>query len=461
MRPTFPPTRRAAVHVAATAATGLLVTGCAGAGTAATGDDDARLVIAIVANPQMQDAMSLESEFQAQHPDIQLDFVSLPENEARAKITTSVATGGGEFDAVMISNYETRQWAEYGWLENLQPYIDNSADYAEQDLIPSIREDLSYEGDMYSVPFYGESSFVAYREDLFEQADAEMPEDPTWDDIAELAVELDDIEPGVSGICMRGLAGWGEVLSPFNSILNTFGGRWYDENWNAELDSPEFQQAAEFYVDLVRAHGQPGAANSGFGDCLNHYAQGHAAMFYDSTSMVTTIEDDDASTVAGQNGYAPAPVAETDYGGWLYTWTLGIPTTSDNKDEAWAFLEWMTDRDYVQLVGEEYGWQRVPPGNRLSTFDIPEYQEAAGDYADPMLQGIEAADPSEPGTRPVPYEGIGFLAIPEFQDLGTRVSQQLSAAIAGQVSTEEALAQSQEYAQTVGETYQESSENDQ
>ncbi|MEU2944541.1 ABC transporter substrate-binding protein [Nocardiopsis alba] len=439
----------------AVVAAGALLTGCAGAGAVASGDGGTRLTVAIVSNPQMQDAISLQDRFREDNPGIEVDFVSLPENEARAKITTSVATGGGEFDAVMISNYETRQWAEYGWLENLQPFIDASDGYDHEDFIPSLREDLSHEGDMYSVPFYGESSFVAYREDLFEEAGVEMPENPTWDEIAALAAELDGVEPGVAGICMRGLAGWGEVLSPFNSMLNTFGGRWYDEDWNAELDSPEFHEAASFYVDLVREHGQPGAANSGFGDCLNRYAQGRAAMFYDSTSMVSTIEDENAGTVAGLNGYAPAPVSETDYGGWLYAWTLGIPSTSEHKEEAWAFLEWMTDQEYVRTVAEEYGWQRVPPGNRLSTFEVPEYQEVAGAYAGPMLDGIEKADPQNPGTRPVPYEGIGFLAIPEFQDLGTRVSQQLSAAVAGRITVEQALAQSQEYAETVGETYKE------
>lgn len=439
----------------AVAATGLLLTGCVGAGSLGSADGTTRLTVAIVSNPQMQDAISLQEGFRERHPDIELDFVSLPENEARAKITTSVATGGGEFDVVMISNYETGQWAEYGWLENLQPFIDASEGYDHEDFIPSVREDLSHEGDMYSVPFYGESSFVAYREDLFEQAGVEMPEEPTWEEVAALAAELDGVEPGVSGICMRGLAGWGEVLSPFNSILNTFGGRWYDEEWNAELNSPEFSRTAEFYVDLVREHGQPGAANSGFGDCLNLYAQGRAAMFYDSTAMVSTIEDESAGTVAGLNGYAPAPVAETDYGGWLYTWSLAIPTTSEHPDQAWAFLEWMTDKDYIRTVAEEYGWQRVPPGNRLSTFEEPEYQEAAGVYADTMLHGIEEADPQNPGARPVPYEGIGFLAIPEFQDLGTRVSQQLSAAVAGRVTVEEALEQSQEYAEVVGDTYKE------
>jgi sorbitol/mannitol transport system substrate-binding protein len=439
----------------AVAATGLLLTGCAGAGAPLSEGGAAHLTVAIVSNPQMQDAISLQSQFLEQHPGIEVDFVSLPENEARAKITVSVATGSDAFDVVMISNYETRQWAEYGWLTDLQPLIDSSEGYDHEDFIPSIREDLSYEGHMYSVPFYGESSFLAYRKDLFAEAGVEMPENPTWKEVAGLAAELDGVEPGVSGICLRGLAGWGEVLSPFNSLLNTFGGRWYDEDWNAELDSPEFHRAAEFYVDLAREHGQPGAANSGFGDCLNHYAQGRAAMFYDSTAMVSTIEDEGASVVAGLNGYAPAPVAETGYGGWLYTWSLAIPSTSEHKEEAWEFLEWMTDKEYVRTVAEEYGWERVPPGNRLSTFDAPGYREVSEAYAEPMLEGIRRADPEDPGTRPVPYEGIGFLAIPEFQDLGTRVSQQLSAAVAGQITVEEALEQSQEYAETVGEAYKE------
>jgi sorbitol/mannitol transport system substrate-binding protein len=68
---------------------------------------------------------------------------------------------------------------------------------------------------------------------------------------------------------------------------------------------------------------------------------------------------------------------------------------------------------------------------------------------------MEEADPDSPTTRPVPYSGIQFVGIPEFQDLGTRVSQQVSAAIAGQTSVGAALGQAQLYAETVGESYQE------
>lgn len=412
-------------------------------------------MVAIVANPQMEDAIELSDAFEEENPDLDLQFVSLPENEARAKITASVATGGGEFDAVMISNYETPQWAKNGWLVNLQPYIDETAGYDEDDFIPSIRDALSYQGDMYSVPFYGESSFLVYRQDLFDEAGLTMPDQPTWPEVQELAAQLHDPENGMTGICLRGLPGWGENLAPMNTVVNTFGGRWFDEDWNAQLDSPEFKEATAFYVDMVQDYGIPGAAAAGYGECITRYSQGQAAMWYDATAMVSTVESPQDSKVAGKNGYAPAPVLETDSSGWLYSWSLGIPESASNPDAAWKFLSWVTDKEYIKLVGNEFGWERVPPGSRQSTYELPEYQDVAEAYAEPTLDALSAADPTDATVDPVPYTGIQFVGIPEFQDLGTRVSQQISAAIAGQISVEEALEQSQNYAESVGETYQE------
>jgi sorbitol/mannitol transport system substrate-binding protein len=443
-------------RLAACAALGLLAasaTACAGAG--ALGGSGNTLVIAIVANPQMEDAITLSRKFEEENPDIDLKFVSLPENEARAKITTSVATGGGEFDAVMISNYETPQWAENDWLVDLQPYIDKTQGYDDQDFIPSIREALSYKGDMYSVPFYGESSFLVYRKDLFAKDGLTMPAHPTWDQVRDLAAKIEDKNPGMTGICLRGLPGWGENLAPMDTVVNTFGGRWFDEDWNAQLQSPEFEKATKFYVDLVRDHGISGAAAAGYGQCITAYSQGQAAMWYDATAMVSTVESPTDSKVVGKNGYAPAPVEETDASGWLYSWSLAIPKGGGNPDDAWKFLSWVTDKDYIKLVGNELGWERVPPGSRQSTYDLPEYKKVAAAYAQPTLDALSNASQDKTMTQKVPYYGIQFVGIPEFQDLGTRVSQQVSAAIAGQISVKEALEQSQRYAESVGESYQE------
>jgi sorbitol/mannitol transport system substrate-binding protein len=307
---------------------------------------------------------------------------------------------------------------------------------------------------MYSVPFYGESSFLMYRKDLFAQAGLTMPAQPTWQQVADMAAKLTDRAQGRAGICLRGKPGWGEMMAPFDTVLNTFGGRWYDPQWHAQLTSPQVEQAAQFYVDLVRNYGEPGAAQSGFSECATQFGQGNAAMWYDATSAAGTVENPDESTVVGKVGYAPAPVVATPSSGWLYSWALAIPKTSPRPDEAWKFMSWMTSKQYMQRVGTQLGWTSLPPGSRLSTYRIPQYQQAAAAFAPTVLDAISRANPQQPTVQPVPYQGVQFVRIPEFQDLGTRVSQQLSAAIAGQQTVAQALEQSQEYASTVGESYQ-------
>jgi sorbitol/mannitol transport system substrate-binding protein len=440
------------------AAAGLTLTaGCSGAGSLGASED--QVTIAMVSNSQMTDARQLSAEFEKDNPGTKLRFITLSENQARAKITMSTAMGGSEFDVVMISNYETPQWAKDGWLVNLSDYMAATPGYDEDDFIPSLRESLSYEGDMYAVPFYGESSFLMYRKDLFEQAgiavDPSPDYQPTWQEVAGWADTLKT--PNRAGICLRGKPGWGEVLAPLDTVINTFGGRWFDENWNAQLTSPEVRKAVNFYVDLVNRSGELGAAATGFQECANLFGQGQTAMWYDATSAVSVLEDPkEYPDLVGKIGYLPAPIVEKPDSGWLYTWALGIPKAAKNPDGAWKFISWMTSKDYMKLVGEKLGWARVPPGSRVSTYtELPEYEKISQSYGPLTLRSIENATPNEPTVQPVPYTGIQFVGIPEFQDLGTRVSQQISAAIAGQKSVDDALEQAQQYAEVVGRTYQE------
>ncbi|PWH06314.1 sugar ABC transporter substrate-binding protein [Brachybacterium endophyticum] len=448
------PTRRSVLGAGAlgAAGAGASALGLAGCGSGSSGGRQS-IVVAIVSNPQMQDAIGLVDRFHADHPDVDVRFVSLPENEARAKITASVASGGGEFDVVMISNYETPQWAANGWLADLQPYIDKTSGYAPEDFIPTIRDSLTYEKSMYSVPFYGESSFVVYRKDLFEKAGLTMPGSPTWDEIRSFAKALHDPDAGTAGIALRGLAGWGENLAPMDTVINTFGGCWFDMDWAPRLDSDEVREAVSMYVDTVRSWGQPGAATSGFGECLTQFAQGNAAMWYDASSLVSGVESPDSSTVVGKTGYALAPTQETPHAGWLYAWALAIPETSEKKQAAWDFIAWMTHPDYFQLVGEDVGWEALPPGSRASTYEIPEYKELAEHYAKPTLDSMGNATQEKAMSQEVPYPGLQFVGIPEFQDLGTRVGQQFSAAIAGGQSVDDALRQAQTFASSVARTY--------
>lgn len=305
---------------------------------------------------------------------------------------------------------------------------------------------------MYSAPFYGESSFLMYNKKLFSQAGVTLPADPTWPQVADAARKLTNDR--TAGICLRGKPGWGEVLAPLNTVINAYGGRWYDENWNAQLTSPQVEAAVQFYVDTVRKYGEAGASSSGFQECGNLMSQGQVAMWYDATSAVSVLESPDTSTIAGDVGYLPAPRMAKGDNGWLYTWSLGIPSSSKHRDDAWKFIDWMTNRKYIEHVANTLGATHVPPGSRLSTYQLPAYQKISGPFAQQTLQAMQAANQNKPTLEPVPYTGIQFLAIPEFQDLGTRVSQQISAAIAGQISVHDALEQAQQYAEVVGKSYQ-------
>ncbi|MCC3764500.1 sugar ABC transporter substrate-binding protein [Glycomyces sp. TRM65418] len=429
--------------LAVAAATALAAAACSGAG----GGGADTITIATVANPQMQDMEQLSSIYEEETGN-KVEFVVLPENELRDKVTQDIATGSGQYDIVTIGSYEAPIWAENGWLANLDEYA-SDPEYDVDDLLPPVRESLTYEDSLYAVPFYGESSFLMYRKDLFEAAGVTMPENPTWTEVADLARQLDDPENDVAGICLRGLAGWGEVMAPLDTMIHTFGGRWYDEDWNAQLTSPETKEAVQFYVDLVRNYGEDGASNAGFSECLTATSQGNAAMWFDATVAASVLEDPNSSDAAGKMGYVPAPVMETEHSGWLWAWSLAVPETSEKKDAAWEFMSWATGKDYMNLVGEELGWARVPPGSRASTYEIPEYAEAARAFAPQTLAAIENVDVNKPGLYEQNWTGVQYIGIPEFQDLGTKVGQEISAAIAGNQTVDEALEKAQEYAEEV------------
>jgi sorbitol/mannitol transport system substrate-binding protein len=175
-------------------------------------------------------------------------------------------------------------------------------------------------------------------------------------------------------------------------------------------------------------------------------------MWYDATSAAGSLESAD-SPVKGKIGYVAAPVVATDSSGWLYAWSWGIQQASQKKDAAWKFISWASSKRYEELVGQQLGWSKVPAGKRASTYENPDYLKEASAFAAPTLAAIRAADPNNPGVQPRPAPGIQFVGIPEFPDLGTQVSQDVSSAIAGRMSVDDALKRGQQLADDVAKRY--------
>jgi sorbitol/mannitol transport system substrate-binding protein len=413
---------------------------CVAAVLASAATADTKLTIATVNNGDMIRMQKLTDDFTSKNPGISLEWVTLEENVLRQKVTTDIATKGGQFDVLTIGTYEVPIWAKKGWLVPLDGL---GADYDVDDLLPAIRSGLSLDNKLYAAPFYGESSMVMYRKDLFDKAGLKMPDAPTWDFIGEAARKINDPSGGVYGICLRGKAGWGENMAFLTATANSFGARWFDEKWHPQFDQPEWKNTLDFYVKLMKDAGPPGASSNGFNENLALFNSGKCGMWIDATVAASFVTNPKDSKVADKVGFALAPDNGLGKrGNWLWAWSLAVPAGSKKTEEAQKFISWATSKAYAELVASKEGWANVPPGTRTSLYNNPEYQKAAP-FAKMTLDSINSADPTHPTVKPVPYVGVQFVAIPEFQGLGTSVGQLFSAALSGESSVDDALKKAQ------------------
>jgi sorbitol/mannitol transport system substrate-binding protein len=398
------------------------------------------ITIATVNNGDMIRMQGLTDDFSAKHPDIQLEWVTLEENVLRQRVTQDIAAQGGQFDVLTIGNYEVPIWAKQDWLEPLNDLPDFDA----SDLIPAVVEALTVDGNLYASPFYGESAMLMYRTDLAEAAGIEMPAEPTWTDVWAAAAAMTDKDNEIYGICLRGKAGWGENMAFITALANSYGARWFDMDWQPQLDSPEWTAAVTDYLTNMTEYGPPGASTNGFNENLSLFQQGKCAIWIDATSAGQFVTNPDDSTVADSVAFTVFPNKEgvDNRGNWLWAWSLAIPTSSDAKDAAKEFVSWATGKDYIELVANSGGWVTAPPGTRTSLYKNENYV-AAAPFAEMALNAMNAATPNTPSVQETPYGGGQFVAIPEFAGIGTQVGQEISAALAGQQSGEQALENAQ------------------
>jgi sorbitol/mannitol transport system substrate-binding protein len=430
------------------AVSSLAAAACSSSGSSGTSANGVTTItVAVTANPLMTTIEQLTPKgFEASHPKIKVKFVTYDENTERANVEKDVAAGGGQYDVVMLGPNDIASWAKNGWISDLTSDASKDASYDVSDILPPIRTALSSNGKLYAVPFYAESSFMMYNKAMFAAAHVTMPANPTWTQIAALADKLNNPSQGVAGICLRGLTGWGDNLASLDTVINTMGGSWFNTKWDAQLTSPATEKAVSFYVNLVKKDGEKGAGNDSFNQCLQIMQQKKAAMWYDATVAASTL-DAPGSPVAGDLGFAPAPVDKTKSSGWLWSWALGLEGASKNKSAAWQFMSWATSKQYIAYDAGKNGWAAVPPGTRTSTYQNPAYQAAAKDFAALTLQQINSVNVNQPGLSPQPVPGVQYVGIPQFEEFGQQVSAEITAAIDGQETVSEALKKSQSIAQ--------------
>jgi len=414
--------------LAATTATILLA-------AVSTARAETTLTVATVNNPDMVVMQKYSAEYEKE-AGVKLKWLVLDENTLRQRVTTAISTKGGQFDVITIGLYETPIWGKAGWLV---PFDNMDKDYDVDDILPTVRDGLSYEGKLYSVPFYAESSMTFYRKDLFEKAGLKMPDQPTWSQIKDFAAKLDDKQNGVHGICVRGLPGWGENMALLGLMGNVWGGQLFNMDWHSGVNSQAWKDAVTFYVDLANKYGPPGVVGNGFNENLALLSEGKCAMWNDATVAAGFLFDPKRSKVSDKIGFAQNPIEKWNKGGsWLWAWSLGIPSSSKQPEAAKKFIEWATSKKYINMIGAKEGWVTIPPGTRKSTYENADYLKAAP-FAKPTLKAIEESKMVDNTMNPKPYVGINFAIIPETQAINNFTGQQIAAALTGKATVDAAL----------------------
>jgi len=404
--------------------------------------DTKTLTIGTVNNHDMLMLKELTSAFEKAHTDINLEWRIYDENTLRSRTLSDLAISDGQFDIVTIGLQELPVWSKNKWLSPIRNLPDT---YEVADIFSHLAAAHSYEGDLYGLPFYAESSVTYFRKDLFAKAKITMPKQPTYRDIMKFAKAIHRPREGIYGVCLRGKVGWGENMGLFTTMVNAYGGKWFDENWQPQIYTKPWKEALNNYSALITKYGPPKPTRNGYNENLQLFIKGKCGIWIDATIASSSIFNSELSHVSDVVGVVKAPMEKSKIGiNWLWAWSFAIPESSKNKRAAQQFITWATSKDYINIVANKIGIKAIPQGTRKSTYNNQAYR-ASVPYSSVMFEAMLEASKQGEAVNDKPYKGIQFVEIGEFPAIANQVGQLVSEVIQGKIKPDAALKKAQNF----------------
>ena len=370
---------------------------------------------------------------------VELDYIEYQAMRDKQVLELSKPQGQGEYDVVAWVVFNKTDFVNKGYLADLSQLFTNAnlvdPEYDPDDIIPAYlssgaiaggrRGYLSGAGQgLYGVPFGAETSIMAYRADIFEEYDLEVP--TTYDEMFEVAEFITENVPDVYGMTSRGQTG-GNSTHAWLLHASPYGADIFDDFWNVTLDTPEALAATEALKRIVE-NSPTGVLNWGFGEQANAFLQGDSAIYVDALKIAAMSRDPEQSLVDGKVGYALHPVGpDGTCGAETGGFSMGIADNSANKEAAFIFIQWMTSKAADRLIVEAGG-----DPVRLSTLADPELQARFPEYP-VILEQLECANEN---WRPL---------IPEWGEINAQImGEQIGAYLNDAIDVETALANAKE-----------------
>lgn len=281
---------------------------------------------------------------------ITVNIETVPYADQASRILQEFAQGSSTYDVVFNDNVYGPGYFESGYVLDLTEFADDDQFTTfDEFFAPYLAPMTTDDGAIFGLPVYGESTFLMYRTDVFEEYGIDGPPETT-DELLDAARTIHEGSGGeIAGITMRATSGIHAVY-PWAGVLRSFGGDFYDESGELAIDSPESVEATEFWVQLLSDYAPAGVANFDWEQNRIAFTQGQAAMTIDATANGPFNEDESSSVVAGNVGYAPIPYAAgVDPGentnNSLAVHALYMNSASENQEAAWKFMTWATSEE--------------------------------------------------------------------------------------------------------------------
>ena len=362
---------------------------------------------------------------------ITVEMEVVPEADVTSKMLLEMSTASGRYDVVENNIIFIPGFAENDYIIPFDPYLEQFSDiFDRDDFVPGYFGTNLLDGQVWGLPVFGESSFVMYRTDLYEQHGLEPP--ATFEAMRESARVIHEATDGeIVGITMRGLQGIQSVYI-WAAYLWGHGGSFLDADGNSNLATPEAIRATEEFASVLNSYGPVGVANYGWEENRLLFQQGKAALTLDATVNGAYNEDPSVSEVVGKVGYLPVPQIEGEVMGGsssLGVHSLYIPSASKNPAAAALFVIWMTAPEQ-QLRSVTL----VPNSGvtSLTAMNSEAFVSRYGAFREGMIAAVNNGNPQ-------------FLpTVPQANEIINNAGIAVSKVLAGVATAEEALMEADE-----------------
>jgi len=319
------------------------------AGTAVAQDLALRALMEDV--PETHIIQELLPEFELE-TGIAVEFEIVQYGAMHDKLITQMLSPTNTYDLLQVDFLWAGEFPAGGWLEPLEPYVQDSG-FDLEPYMPSMLELVGYyEDTLYMIPMYNYAMGLIYRTDVLEDPELAATYEAEFGRPLRLPESVEEyVETSVfisqnsdmAGAVMQGQRGDPNFLE-FANYLFGLGGDFVDADWNVTLDSDVGRQAMALYARNLQDAAPVGSLNYNLDDTYRVMCQGAAWSFVSYWWMLPQVDSaDDCPAAAGNLALAPMPGGNGVAGGWGW----GIPHNSANKDAAWRFIEWVESKDIV------------------------------------------------------------------------------------------------------------------